>query len=69
MLDAWLAELTQRLDKARSRGIDPAPFSLGLTVHSTNARLKDDLASLRQISRPARGYGAGQSQGGRGAGA
>jgi nitronate monooxygenase len=44
LLDAWLAELTQRLEKARSRGIDPAPLSLGLTVHSTNARLKDDLA-------------------------
>jgi nitronate monooxygenase len=44
MLDAWLAELATRLDKASAHGIEPAPFSLGLTVHSTNPRLKDDLA-------------------------
>ncbi len=43
ILDAWLAELTARLDAARARDLGPAPFALGLTVHSTNPRLKDDL--------------------------
>src|SRR5262245_59303254 len=44
VLDDWLRRLSARLDAARDRGIRPAPWALGLTVHSTNARLKDDLA-------------------------
>jgi nitronate monooxygenase len=43
ILDDWLATLTKRLDLARTQGKHPAPWALGLTVHSTNVRLKDDL--------------------------
>jgi nitronate monooxygenase len=43
LLDEWLGALTARLDGARGSG-RPAPWALGLTVHSTNPRLKDDLA-------------------------
>jgi nitronate monooxygenase len=38
ILDAWLAELTGRLEASA------APWALGLTTHSTNPRLPDDLA-------------------------
>ena len=43
ILDEWLGTLTARLDAARKGGSHPAPWALGLTVHSTNARLNDDL--------------------------
>jgi len=44
ILDDWLCRLTTRLDAARERGLQTAPWALGLTVHSTNPRLKEDLA-------------------------
>ncbi len=44
VLDEWLGALTARLQAGRARGLRPAPWALGLTVHSTNARLNDDLA-------------------------
>src|SRR4051794_36448037 len=40
VLDAWLAEVTGRLAGAGKA----APWALGLTTHSTNPRLADDLA-------------------------
>ena len=44
IFDDWLATLTQRLDAARERGVRVAPWAVGLTTHSTNPRLPDDLA-------------------------
>jgi nitronate monooxygenase len=44
ILDAWLGDLVARLDAARARGATVAPWALGLTTHSTNPRLQDDLA-------------------------
>lgn len=44
ILDQWLAELVQRLERDQARGPRPAPWAVGLTTHSTNPRLADDLA-------------------------
>lgn len=44
ILEQWLAELTRRLDAQRACGKRPAPWAVGLTTHSTNPRLADDLA-------------------------
>ena len=44
ILDQWLANLTARLDAAKSKGVTPAPLSIGLTTNLTNPRLPPDLA-------------------------
>ena len=44
IFDQWLADLTSRLDAARANGRTVAPWGVGLTTHSTNPRLPDDLA-------------------------
>ncbi|MDH7796319.1 MULTISPECIES: nitronate monooxygenase [unclassified Beijerinckia] len=43
ILDAWLKDLTTRLEDDRQSGNAPAPWAVNLVVHSTNKRLAPDL--------------------------
>ena len=42
-LDRWMGEIVARLDQARAAGRTPAPWAANLVVHSTNARLPQDM--------------------------
>src|SRR5688572_3578042 len=43
-LELWFAALQERASKPRPGGRRPAPWSISLIVHSSNARLGEDLA-------------------------
>lgn len=42
-LDAWMTEITERLDAARAAGENPAAWAVNLVTHRTNTRLAADL--------------------------
>lgn len=43
IFDQWLADLTVRLDAARTAGRRVAPFAVNLVAHTSNKRLQPDL--------------------------
>jgi nitronate monooxygenase len=53
-LDAWMATITAELDdrEAQSSEIGVAPWAANLITHSTNARLPDDLALVKNYKPP-----------------
>jgi nitronate monooxygenase len=51
-LDVWHATLTKRLAKRRPDGRRPAPWSVSLVVHTSNARLSEDLALCVKYKAP-----------------
>lgn len=50
LLNDWLSEINAALDQARAEcpGAPIAPYAVNLIVHTTNARLDDDLATCEQ---------------------
>ena len=42
-LDRWMGEIVSRLAQSRAAGREPAPWAANLVVHSTNARLPQDM--------------------------
>lgn len=54
LLNDWLSEINAALDQARAEclGAPIAPYAVNLIVHTTNARLDDDLATCEQHKVP-----------------
>lgn len=51
-LDAWMTEISDRLDAARAEGEAPAPWALNLITHRSNERLATDLELVAKHQPP-----------------
>lgn len=51
-LDAWMNEITSRLEEARKHGEKPGPWAVNLITHSSNTRLAADLERVKKYQPP-----------------
>ncbi|MEQ8696169.1 MAG: nitronate monooxygenase [Bauldia litoralis] len=52
ILDAWLGEITSRLEEPSATGVDQAPWAVNMVVHSTTQRMPYDLEVVVKYKAP-----------------
>lgn len=52
ILDAWLGEITSRLEEPSATGVEQAPWAVNMVVHSTTQRMPYDLEVVVKYQAP-----------------